>query len=206
MSVATVPVQEVRPFDGFVIDFKPLLRKINDDDFFEFCMANRDWRIECTEKGDLIVMPPTGGDTGGYNFNLDVEFGIWSKQDGTGKGFDSSTVFKLPSGAKRSPDLSWVKRDRWDALTDEERRKFPPLCPEFVVELRSPSDSLTTLKDKMEEYIENGAQLGWLIDPIERKVYVYRPNVSVECLEDPVSLSGEPLLEGLVLEMKEVWG
>jgi Uma2 family endonuclease len=206
MSVATVPVQKVRPGEGVVIDFKPLLRKIDDDDFFEFCMANQDWRIESTKKGELIVMPPTGGDTGAYNFELIGEFRTWSKQDGTGQGFDSSTVFKLPNGAKRSPDLSWVKRVRWDALTDEERRKFPPLCPEFVVELRSPSDSLAYLKEKMEEYAENGAQLGWLIDPIERKVYVYRPDAPVECLDNPASVSGEPLLKDFVLEMSEVWG
>ncbi len=192
--------------EPLVLDFKTVLRKINDDDFFEFCQSNRELRIERTKEGELIVMPPTGGETGGYNFDLTGEFRNWVKKDGAGKGFDSSTGFTLPDGAKRSPDLAWVKLERWNALTRGERIKFPPICPDFVVEIRSRNDSLDKLREKMEEYIENGAQLGWLIDPIEKKVYVYRPQLPIECLDNPEALSGEPLLEGFTLEMKEIWG
>ena len=188
----------------FILHFAPLLDKISDEDFFAFCQANPDWRIERTSEGDLIIMPPTGGDTGKRNFNLIVEFGNWAKRDGTGVSFDSSTVFALPNGAKRSPDLAWVKLARWNALTDDERRSFPPLCPDFVVELRSHTDSLRVLQEKMQEYIANGAQLGWLIDPTEKKVYVYRPEQEVECLDHPENISGGSLLKGFTLELAEV--
>lgn len=198
-----VAVSEVEPL---TLNFAPLLRKLSDDDFFEFCQVNRDWRFERTKEGEVIIMPPTGGETGKSNFDLTGEFRNWVKADGTGKGFDSSTGFKLPNGADRSPDVAWVKLERWQALTDEQRRKFPPLCPDFVVELRSANDSLTKLKDKMDEYMENGAQLSWLIDPVERKVYIYRPQTAVECLDDPEHVSGEPLLSGFTLELREVWG
>ena len=150
-------------------------------------------------------MPPTGGETGRRNFDLSVSFGSWARADGTRIGFDSSTVFALPNGARRSPDLAWVKLSRWNALTADGRRGFPPLCPDFVIELRSHTDSLSALQEKMREYIANGAQLGWLIDPIEKKVYVYRPQVEVECLENPASISGGSLLEGFKLDLAEVW-
>jgi Uma2 family endonuclease len=189
----------------FTLHFGPVLRKLSDDDFFEFCQANRDWRIERTTDGDIIIMPPTGGETGGRNFNLSVAFGIWAKVDGTGKGFDSSTVFSLPNGANRSPDLAWVTFLRWNALTHEERLGFPPVCPDFIVELRSHTDSLVTLQSKMQEYIDNGCALGWLIDPFEKKVYVYRPQALVECLDNPATVSGEPLLKGFVLDVRELW-
>jgi len=189
----------------FILHFAPLLDKISNEDFFAFCQANPDWRIERTREGDLIIMPPTGGDTGKRNFNLIVEFGNWAKRDGTGVSFDSSTVFSLPDGARRSPDLAWVKLTRWQALTDDERRGFPPLCPDFVVELRSHSDGLRALQEKMQEYIDNGAQLGWLIDPMEKKVYVYRPDAEVECFDHPANISGEPLLAGFTLDLAEVW-
>jgi Uma2 family endonuclease len=188
------------------LDFNPVLRKINDDDFFEFCQANRDLRIERTKEGEVIIMPPTGGETGRRNFELTGAFRSWARADGTGVGFGSSTVFTLPNGAKPSPDLSWVKLERWKALTDVEREKFPPLCPDFVVELRSRTDSIDALNEKMVEYLENGAQLGWLIDPITKKAYIYRPQSQVEVLDDPVQISGEPLLKGFALLMKEIWG
>lgn len=189
-----------------VLDFKALARKMDADDFFQFCRDNADYRIERTRKGELVVMPPTGGDTGVSNFELTGVFREWVKKDQGGKGFDSSTGFHLPDGADRSPDLAWVKLERWQSLTPEQRGKFPPLCPDFVVEIRSKSDSLRDLQDKLEEYLENGVQLGWLLDPQERKVYVYRPAQSVECLEDPATLSGEPLLKGFVLTLAEIWG
>lgn len=201
MSVSLRPTES----HPFVIHFGPVLKKLSDEDFFEFCQANGEWRIERTSDGDIIIMPPTGGETGKRNFDLTAAFGTWAKADGTGVGFDSSTGFTLPNGAARSPDLAWVKLSRWNALTDKEREKFPPLCPDFVVELRSPSDSLAHLQEKMREYIDNGAQLGWLIDPVEKKVYVYRPHTQVECIDNPAAVSGEPLLTGFVLDVSVVW-
>ena len=188
-----------------VLHFEAVLRKLDDDDFFEFCQANRDVRIERTKNGDLIIMPPTGGKTGGRNFYLTAKFGVWVEADGTGKGFDSSTGFTLPNGAERSPDVAWVRRERWDALTAKEQERFPPLCPDFVVELRSRTDSLAALQQKMQEYIENGAQLGWLIDPAARKVYLYRPGAPVEQLDNPEHISGDPLLPGFVLNLAPLW-
>ena len=189
----------------FTLHFGPVLRKLSDDDFFDFCQANQDWRIERTSDGDIIIMPPTGLETGGRNFNLAGMFHAWVRTDNTGQGFDSSTGFILPNGAERSPDLAWVKVSRWSALTEKQRERFAPLCPDFVVELRSPSDSLAALQAKMEEYIQNGAGLGWLIDPFEKKVYVYRPQAQVECLDNPATVSGEPLLKGFVMDVRELW-
>jgi Uma2 family endonuclease len=132
--------------------------------------------------------------------------GSWAEADGTGVAFDSSTGFILPNGAERSPDAAWVSRSRWDRLTEKEQESFPPLCPDFVVELRSPTDNLKDLQAKMDEYMANGAQLGWLIDPFEKRVYVYQPGAAVAVVEDPESLSGEPLLRGFTLQLRQVWG
>jgi Uma2 family endonuclease len=178
---------------------------ISDDALYEFCRMNRDLRIERTRDGELVIMSPTGAETGRRNFGLIVAFGNWALADASGVGFDSSTGFILPNGAERSPDLAWVKRDRWDALTVEQRRKFAPLCPDFVVELRSPSDDLEERQAKMREYLANGAALGWLIDPDARRVWIHRPSGAVELLDDPVQLSGEPLLPGLVLALSTIW-
>jgi Uma2 family endonuclease len=146
-------------------------------------------------------MMPTGGEGGHRNFNLNGEFYAWVIADGTGVGFDSSTGFILPNGAKRAPDLAWIQRERWEAIPKKQRKKFPPICPDFVVELRSETDKLATVKAKLEEYMENGAQLGWLIDPLEKKVYIYRPNARVKVLDNPATISGEPLLKGLTLKL-----
>ncbi len=181
-------------------------RKLDDRDYFEICRLNPEMRIEQTSDGDVIIIPPTGGEGGRINSNLNFLFMGWAVKDGTGVTFDSSTEFILPNTAKRSPDLSWVKRSRWDALTKEQREQFPPLCPDFVVEIRSPSDSLKVLQEKMQEYIANGAQLGWLIDPIDRKVYIYRPNAPIQMIENPPTVSGDPLLRGFVLVMQQLWG
>jgi Uma2 family endonuclease len=189
--------------DSLPIRLDAILKDLTEEDFFELCRQNPDLRIEMSKEGDIIIMPPTGGETSGHNFSLVLDFGTWVRKDGTGKGFESNALFVLPNGAKRSPDLSWVKLERWNALTAEQRKSFPPLCPDFVLELRSPSDSLKSVKAKMEEYIENGAQLGWLIDPAQKKVYVYRPGAPVEELDHPASISGEPLLKGFVLELKD---
>jgi Uma2 family endonuclease len=180
-------------------------RKMSEDEFYDFCMLNRDLNLELTSEGDLIIMPPTGMKTGHRNFELIGSFAAWARQDGTGIGFDSSSMFSLPNGAKRSPDLCWIRKERWEALTEKERERFSPICPDFVVELRSPSDSLKRLQKKMEEYVENGAQLGWLIDPLKKKVYVYRPQTAVEVLDDPQTVSGEPVLPGFTLDVRMLW-
>ncbi|HLM62367.1 MAG TPA: Uma2 family endonuclease [Pyrinomonadaceae bacterium] len=192
-------------FLPIVLDFRDVLKKINDDEFESFCRHNPDVEIELTKEGELIIMPPTGGQTGIRNFSLIGKFFNWLEKDKSGVGFDSSTVFVLPNGAKRSPDLSWVKNEKWNVLTEEEKEKFPVLCPDFVVELRSPSDSLVNLQNKMREYVENGAALGWLIDPLERKVHVYRPDKETEILDDPKQVSGAPLLKKFVLNVRKLW-
>jgi Uma2 family endonuclease len=192
--------------DSLVVHFGDMLRNITDEEFFKFCHLNRDLRIERTSDGEILIMPPTSSDAGRTNFSLIGLFFAWVDADGTGVGFDSSTGFTLPNGAVRSPDAAWVKRARWDALTKEQRKEFSPLCPDFVVELRSPTDSLRTLRAKMREYIDNGARLGWLIDPIDKKVYVYSPAAEVTCLENPKTILGDPVLPGFVLELGRLWG
>lgn len=176
-------------------------RNFTDDEFWQFCARHRELRIEMTSEGQMIIMLPVGGEGSSRNFNLTTEFGIWVKQDKTGIGFDSSGGFRLPNKAKRSPDAAWVKLERWNALNEQDRRKLVPLCPDFVVELRSYTDRLKKLQEKMEEYIENGAQLGWLIDPIKKKVHIYRHDVPVEILDNPAEVSGEPLLNGFTLKL-----
>ncbi|MEH2245205.1 Uma2 family endonuclease [Nostoc sp.] len=177
---------------------------LTDEQFFQMCQQNRDYRFERTASGELLIMPPTGSDTGNRNFDMVVELGIWNKQTKLGKGFDSSTGFTLPNGAERSPDASWVKIERWNALTPEQQEKFAPICPDFVVELRSRTDSLKELQEKMQEYIENGAQLGWLIDRKNKRVEIYRPGKDVEILDNPGSLSGENILPGFVLDLQQI--
>jgi Uma2 family endonuclease len=197
----TLTFVEIPPL---VLRLAPVI-DMSDEQFFDLCQLNRDLRLERTSQGDLVIMPPTGGETGRTNFKLTQVFGNWVDADGTGVGFDSSTGFALPNGAKRSPDLAWVKRDRWEALTPEQRKGFAPLCPDFVMELRSPSDALEYVQTKMQEYLDNDAKLGWLIDPIEKKVYTYRPQAAVECLDNPQTISGDPVLPGFVLELGRVW-
>ncbi len=178
---------------------------LSDEQFFQLCRENPDLRIEMNARGELVIMPPTGMKTGMRNHTLAIRLGLWNEQVGFGVAFDSSTMFTLPNGAKRSPDASWVRRELWDALTEKQQEGTGPLCPDFVVELRSPSDRLPILQEKMQEYIDNGARLGWLIDPIEKKVYVYRPSQPVEVLDDPATLSGDPTLSGFVLPVQELW-
>ncbi|KYC35680.1 hypothetical protein WA1_07685 [Scytonema hofmannii PCC 7110] len=187
---------------------------LTDEQFFQLCQNNRDLRFERTAKGELIIMSPTGGETSvrpwrkpypAYrNADLTYQLRGWNRQSDLGKSFDSSGGFKLPNGADRSPDASWIKIERWEALTPEEREKFLPLCPDFVVELRSPSDSLEKLQAKMQEYIDNGARLGWLIDPKRKVVEIYRPNQTVEVVQSPTTLSGEDVLPGFVLDLSPI--
>lgn len=150
-------------------------------------------------------MPPAGGETGEQNAEITIQLGLWAKRDGEGTTFDSSTGFRLPNGAVRSPDAAWVRRSRLNTLSPEQRKKFLPLCPDFVIELRSPTDSLNALQEKMREYLDNGAQLGWLIDPEQRRVYVYRPQAPVQTLDNPETISGDPTLTGFVLDLREIW-
>src|SRR5438105_3361028 len=176
--------------------------RMNDDEYFHFCQLNRDLRVERTSEGDIIVMAPTGGKGGRQNAKLILAFGKWAELDRSGTFFDSSTEFILPNRAGRAPDLSWVRNERWNSLTEKKQEQFPPLCPDFVVELRSRTDRLKTLQVKMEEYVANGAHLGWLIDPIERKVHIYKPSTAPDVLNDPERISGEPLLKGFVLDLR----
>ncbi len=183
----------------------PSLVQMTNEQFYEFCQANGDLRIERTANGEVIIMPPAFSDTGNRNFNIAAQLGNWTEQDGTGIGFDSSTGFTLPNGAMRSPDASWIELERWNALTDAQKASFAPVCPSFVIELRSLSDRLIKLQEKMQEYIDNGALLGWLIDRQNLKVYIYRPNREVEILDNPEAVSGNPELPGFILRMTKIW-
>jgi Uma2 family endonuclease len=178
---------------------------LTDEQFYKLCQDNRDLRIELTSRGELIIMPPTGSKTGWRNSKLNARIAVWSERDETGITFDSSTGFTLPNGAKRSPDVSWIRIERWEALTEEEQEGFAPICPDFVAELRSTEDRLSTLQDKMKEYIENGARLGWLFDPHTRSLFIYRPGQPVEHLQNPETISGDPELPGFMLNVNEIW-
>ena len=188
-----------------VLRFGPLLNGMSDEEFFDFCQVNRDLRIERTSGGELVIMVPAGGETGNIEFRLGGMFWAWVEADGTGVGFSASTGFRLPSGATRSADVAWVSRRRWQALSPEQQERFPPLCPDFVAEIRSRTDSLPALQAKMQEWVDNGAQLGWLIDPLEKKLYVYRPGAVAECLDNPETVSGDPILPGCSLELRRLW-
>lgn len=187
-----------------ILHLQPVL-ELSHDQFYEFAQINRDLRIERNAQGELIIMPPTGGETGARNAEITMQLGLWAKNDGTGAAFDSSTGFRLPNGAVRSPDASWVRHSRLAILDSEERKKFIPLCPDFVVELRSATDSLSVLQEKMQEYLDNGARLGLLLDPEQGRVYIYRLSVPVEELEDPETISGEPILAGFFLDLSQIW-
>ncbi|MEG5017502.1 MULTISPECIES: Uma2 family endonuclease [unclassified Microcoleus] len=177
---------------------------LSDEQFFQLCQHNRDYQFERTASGELIIMPPTGSETSKRNMDLSYQLQAWSRQNNLGVAFDSSGGFTLPNGADRSPDASWVKKERWDALTPEQKDSFAPVCPDFVVELRSRTDSLKKLQEKMQEYIDNGARLGWLIDRQNRRVEIYRPGQDVEIIENPATLSGEDVLPGFVLNLEEI--
>jgi Uma2 family endonuclease len=183
----------------------PPVLKLTDEQFEQLAAANRDLQLEVTAKGELIIMPPTGGETGNRNFDLSGQLWFWNRQNRLGKAFDSSTGFRLPNGATRSPDASWVKIERWDALTQAQKKKFLPLCPDFAVELVSESDELEDTQEKMQEYIANGLRLGWLINPKDKQVEIYRPNQKVEILQSPSTLQGEDVLPGFVLDLQPIF-
>lgn len=174
---------------------------LSDEQFYQLCQNNRDLNFERTAKGELIIMPPVGGDSGNREADLIIDLGIWNRQTNLGYTFSSSTVFKLPNGADRSPDAAWIQRERWEALTPEQRRKFPPIAPDFVIELRSATDDLETLRQKMQEYMDAGVQLGWLINPQQQQVEIYRARQDMEIRNLPTELSGETLLPGFILNL-----
>ena len=184
--------------------FEPAI-EMTEEAFIAFCAQNSDMRIELTAEGVLEIMPPAFSITGSRNISISSQLHVWSEMDGRGVAFDSSAGFTLPNNAIRSPDASWVLRSRLAALSDEDKNRFIPLCPDFVVELRSTTDRLSVVQAKMAEYIANGARLGWLIDPIARRVYVYRPNAPVEVLDAPDTLSAEPELAGFALNLTPIW-
>lgn len=199
--IQTVVTDETLPLH---LRLKPKLQ-LSDEELFELCLLNSDLRIERTAEGDLEIMPPVGGEGSCRNSELNFALVGWAKQDGRGLVFDSSGGFLLPDGAKCSPDAAWVLRSRLAELEPSAKKKFLPLCPDFVAELRSPSDSLTALRSNMQEYLDNGTRLGWLIDADRRRVYVYRPGGPAEELADPEAISGDPEMPGLVLDLQAIW-
>ena len=178
---------------------------LSDEQFFQLCQDNKDLRFERTSLGELVIMPPTGGNTGRRNIKLTTQLEIWNSQNNLGEAFDSSTGFKLPNGADRSPDASWITMERWNTLTPAEQERFVPLCPDFVVELRSASDALAPLQAKLQEYMDNGTRLGWLIDPKRQAVEIYRPGQAVEVVQSPTQLSGEEVLPGFTLDLSSIF-
>ncbi|MEB3355821.1 MAG: Uma2 family endonuclease [Synechococcales bacterium] len=190
--------------DAVTLHLNPVIQ-LSDKQFFELCRANPDIKFERNANGDLIIMPPTGGETGRRNAKLTARFVVWSEQTQLGEIFDSSTCFKLPNGADRSPDVAWIQQDRWDDLTPKQKEMFPPIAPDFVLELMSPTDTLQATQAKMQEYIDNGVRLGWLLDPKSQRVEIYRQGRSPEVLASPTTLSGEEVLSGFTLDMAVVW-
>ncbi len=189
--------------NSFEIKFESF--QLTDEQFYQLCQDNRDLRFERNTNGDMVIMPPTGGETSNRNLRIIQQLGIWTDENQTGIAFDSSGGFKLPNGADRSPDAAWIPQEKWEKLTQEQRQKFLPLCPDFVIELRSPSDNLKSLQNKMQEYIENGTKLAWLINRQDRQVEIYRQGQDVEILDNPQILSGENILINFVLELEKIW-
>ncbi|BAY62648.1 hypothetical protein NIES22_27230 [Calothrix brevissima NIES-22] len=183
-----------------VLNLEPIAH-LTDEQFYQLCLANKDLSLEMNAAGELIIVPPVGGESGNREAELITDLEIWNRQAKLGKVFSSSTIFTLPNGAKRSPDAAWVKLERWEALTIEQRKKFPPLVPDFVIELRSETDSLKPLQQKMQEYIDNRLRLGWLINPQDATVEIYRINQAVEVVQMPNIISGEGVLPGFELQV-----
>ncbi len=176
---------------------------LTDDQFYQICQNNRELKFERNAKGELIIMPPVGGDSGNREADLIIDLGIWNRQTGLGYTFSSSTIFRLPNGADRSPDAAWIQRQRYEALTPEQRRKFPPIAPDFVIELRSATDDLQSLQEKMREYLDAGVRSGWLINPQDQQVEIYRLGQEVEVINLPTELSGEEVLPGFTLNLNQ---
>lgn len=177
----------------------------SDEELYELCARNPELRIERTAGGEIVIMSPAGGASSHRSLEVAVALGSWARRDGTGAAFDSSGGFILPNGAMRAPDASWVLRSRLAEVPRQAREKFLPLCPDFVVEIKSPSDRLADLEVKMAEYRDNGARLGWLLDPETRRVHVYRPGQEPQVLEDSTQVAGDPELPGLLLDLELIW-
>ncbi|MEM9275452.1 MAG: Uma2 family endonuclease [Cyanobacteria bacterium P01_F01_bin.143] len=188
---------------AITLNLQPTI-KLTDKQFALICSTNRDLRLELTATGELVIMPPTGGETGIKNSDLNYQLQVWNRRYKLGFVFDSSTGFKLPNGATRSPDAAWIKKERWESLTSEQQKSFIPLCPDFVIELRSKSDSLSDLQEKMQEYLANGLILGWLIDPQNQQVEVYQSNFSVEIISNPKSISNKDILSDFTLDLQDI--
>jgi Uma2 family endonuclease len=189
---------------AYTVNLNSIL-KLTDEQFYQLCRTNPDLKFERNAQGELIIMSPTGGETGNRNIELGADFVFWNRQTQLGKLFDSSTCFKLPNGADRSPDVAWIQQERWDTLTPKQKEAFPPIAPDFVLELMSPSDTLAATQAKMQEYLENGVRLGWLIDRKTRRVEIYRLGQAVEVLKNPSKLDGEGVLPGFTLDVATVW-
>lgn len=187
-----------------VVQLRPAI-DMTDDQFYELCQLNRDLRMERTVRGELIIMPPVGGEGSKRNADLTTDLNLWNRQTRLGVVFDSSGGFKLPLGGDRSPDASWLRLERWEELTPKQRQKFLPLCPDFLIELRSETDSIEALREKMQEYLDNSLRLGWLIDPKTKNVEIYRQNREVEVLKSPTTLSGEDVLPGFILDLQPIF-
>jgi Uma2 family endonuclease len=179
--------------------------EVSDQEFDKLVQLNSELWFERTAKGEVEIMPPLKGETGEKNGRIIAQLIIWADDNGTGVSFGPTMGFKLPNGATRAPDASWVERSRLATLTPKQKKEYFPLCPDFVLELRSATDRISRLKEKMEEYLANGAKLGWLIDPVERKVYVYRPGSEVEVLDNPLTIAGDPVLPGFTLKLEKIW-
>ena len=200
----TAPQKSEAGYFPLAIKFEPVI-KMTDELFEQFCAMNDDMRIELSAEGTIEIMPPTKGDSGAKELDIAVDLGIWARADGSGIAFGSSAGFTLPNSAVRAPDASWIPRERLAALTEEEKNSFMPVCPDFVVELRSRSDRLSVLQAKMDEYMANGARLGWLLDPLQRRARIYRPQAQVEILDNPDAISADPELPGFTLDLKPIW-
>ena len=202
----TRPAPAAAEQEPFVIKFKPL-SYMDDEQFAKFCALNDDLRIERTAKGEIVLMPPVFTYSSKQNIKISSPLDLWADNDGTGIAYESSAGFKLPNGALRSPDASWVLTSRLRELTPEEGSKFYSICPDFVIELRSTSDSLSMLQAKMQEYMDNGARLGWLIDPVSspKRVHIYHPNADVVILDEPDEVSGDQELPGFTLNLSRIW-
>jgi Uma2 family endonuclease len=190
--------------NAITVNFNSII-DLTDEQFYQLCQNNPDTKFERNVSGEIIIMPPTGGESGKRNAKLTTRFSIWNEQTNLGEVFDSSTGYTLPNGASRSPDVSWIQKERWNALTPEQKNKFIPIAPDFVLELMSPSDRLRDIQVKMQEYIENQVKLGWLIDPQNNHVEIYRIGQEKEVLESPSTLSGEGILPGFVLDLQFIW-
>ena len=190
--------------NALTISLEPIF-ELTEEKFFQLCQKNRDLRFERSAQGDITIMAPEGSDTSMRSIEISADLVIWNRRKKLGLAFGSSGGFILPNGAMRSPDACWILKERWDALTPEQQSKFAPICPDFVIELMSRTDSLPTVQAKMQEYQDNGTKLGWLINRRDRQVEIYRIGQLVEVLHSPISLSGEAVLPDFVLELASIW-